>query len=55
MCYERQRVKACVDLSAQHALVNAGEGDCVKEGGGGEGDHERDRALGLLLCHNPRH
>ena len=26
-----------------------GEGDCVKEGGGGEGQRERDRALGLLL------
>ena len=26
-----------------------GEGDCVKEGGGGEGELERERALGLLL------
>ena len=32
-----------------------GEGDCVKEGGGGEEERERERALGLLLCHNPRH
>ncbi len=32
-----------------------GEGDCVKEGGGGEGEHERERALGRLLCHSPRH
>jgi hypothetical protein len=32
-----------------------GEGDCVKEGGGGGGDRERERALGLLLCHSPRH
>ncbi len=31
-----------------------GEGDCVKEGGGREGERERERALGLLLCHSPR-
>jgi len=30
-----------------------GEGDCVKEGVGGEGEREKERALGLLLCHNP--
>ena len=27
-----------------------GEEDCVKEGGGGEGERDRERALGLLLC-----
>ena len=27
MCYERRRAEACVDESAQHALVNAGERD----------------------------
>ena len=32
-----------------------GEGDCVKEGGRGEGERERGRALGLLLWHSPRH
>jgi hypothetical protein len=32
-----------------------GEGDCVKEGGGEEGKCEREHALGLLLCHSPRH
>ena len=32
-----------------------GEGDCVKEGGGEDGERERERALGLLLCHNPAH
>jgi hypothetical protein len=32
-----------------------GEGVCVKEGWGGEGERERERALGLLLCHIPRH
>jgi hypothetical protein len=46
-----------VDWSAHHALVNerGGEGDCVKEGGGEEGERERERALGLLLYHIPRH
>ena len=32
-----------------------GEGDCVKEGGGEEGERERERALGLLLCHSPQY
>jgi hypothetical protein len=32
-----------------------GEGDCVKEGGGEEGERKRERALGLLLCHRPGH
>jgi len=31
-----------------------GKVDCVKEGGGGEGERKRERALGLLLCHSPR-
>ncbi len=31
-----------------------GEGDCVKEGGGGERERERERALGRLLCHSRR-
>ena len=26
----------------------------MKEGGGEEGERERERALGLLLCHSPR-
>jgi hypothetical protein len=30
-----------------------GEGYCVKEGGGGGGEREKERALGLPLCHNP--
>ena len=29
--------------------------DCVKEGGGAEGECERERVLGLLLCHIPGH
>jgi hypothetical protein len=27
MCYERRRAEACVDLSADHALENAGPGE----------------------------
>ena len=46
MCYERRRAEACVDESAHHALANAGE-----EGGGAEGECERERALGVLLCY----
>ena len=30
-----------------------GEGDCVKGGEGEEGERERERALGLLVCHSP--
>jgi hypothetical protein len=30
-----------------------GEGDCVKEGGGGEGKCERERALERLRCYSP--
>jgi hypothetical protein len=29
MCYERLRAEACVDKSAHHALVTAGERDIV--------------------------
>jgi hypothetical protein len=29
MCYERLRAEACVDYSAHHAPVNAGERDIV--------------------------
>jgi hypothetical protein len=28
-----------------------GEGYCVKEGGGGEGERKKKRALRLPLCH----
>ncbi len=30
-----------------------GEGHCVKEGGGGEGERQKERALWLPLRHNP--
>ena len=39
MCYERRRAEACVDQSAHYA---------------GEGERERERALGPLLCHSLR-
>jgi hypothetical protein len=32
-----------------------GEGDCVKEGGGGEGKCERERVLERLRCYSPGH
>jgi hypothetical protein len=32
-----------------------GKGDCVKEGGGEEGQCERERALGVRLRHNPQY
>jgi hypothetical protein len=32
-----------------------GEGDCVKEGGGGEGERKRERALERLRCYSPGH
>jgi hypothetical protein len=34
-------------------LKNTGERDCMKEGGGEDGECKRERALGLLLCHIP--
>jgi hypothetical protein len=58
MCYERQRAETGVDsrlVCPSRTGERGGEGDCVKEGGGGEEERERERALGLLLCHNPRH
>ncbi len=36
-----------------HTSERWGEGYCVKEGGGGEGECERECVLGLLLCHSP--
>jgi hypothetical protein len=55
MCYEIRRAYACADYSAQHALVNAGKGDCVIEGEEEEGERERERALGVRLRHNPQY
>ena len=44
----------CVFITAGPS-ERGGEGHCVNEGGGVEGERERERALGLLLCHSPRH
>jgi hypothetical protein len=53
MCYERRRL--CGLVCPSRNSERGGEGDCVKEGGGGEGERKRERALGRLLCHIPRH
>jgi len=45
----------CGLVCSSRTSERGGEGDCVKEGVGGKGEHERERALGLLLCHSPRH
>ena len=44
----------CGLVCPSRTTERGGEEDCVKEGGG-EGEHERERALGLLLCHSPTH
>jgi hypothetical protein len=36
MCCERRRAEACVDKSAHHALVNAGEREIVRKKEGEE-------------------
>jgi hypothetical protein len=45
----------CGLVCPSRASERGGEGDFVKEGGGEEGERERERALGLLLCYSPRH
>jgi hypothetical protein len=48
----------CGIVCPSRTSERGGEGDCVacvKEGGGGEGKCERERALERLLCHSPRH
>jgi hypothetical protein len=44
----------CGPVCPARTSERGGEGDCVKERGGGEGERERERALGLPLCHIPR-
>ena len=46
-----------MDESAHQSRTSerGGFGDCVKEGGGAEGECERERALGVLLCHSLGH
>ena len=43
----------CGLVCPSRTCERGGEGDCVKEGRGGEGGREKERALGLLLCHSP--
>jgi hypothetical protein len=38
----------CGLICPSRTSERGGEGDCVKEGGGEEGERERERALGLL-------
>jgi hypothetical protein len=45
----------CGLVCTSRTSERGGERVCVKEGGGEEGERERERALGLLLCHGPKH
>ncbi len=48
MCYKRRRAEA--GLVCPSRTSERGEkGDCVKEGGGEEGERERERALGVQV------
>ena len=44
----------CALLCPLHTSERGGEGDCVKEGGGEEGERERERAGGERLRHSPQ-
>ncbi len=45
----------CGIVCPSHTSEHGREVDCVKEGGGEEGDREREGALGLPLCNSPQH
>jgi hypothetical protein len=45
----------CGLVCPSHTSERGGEGDCVKEGGEGEGKCERDCALEQLRCYIPGH
>jgi len=50
-CYERRRAGGlCGLFCPSRTSERGGEGHCVKEGLEEEGERERERALGLLLC-----
>jgi hypothetical protein len=51
---ETTRRGLCGPVCPSRISERGGEGDCVKEGGGEEGERERERALGLLLWLSPR-
>jgi hypothetical protein len=45
----------CGLVCPSRSSKRGGKGDCVKEGGGEEGERVKEGALGRLLCHSPRH
>ena len=53
MCYERRRGRGLSGLVCpSRTSERGGEGDCVGERGGGEGEREKEHALGLPPCHS---
>jgi hypothetical protein len=49
MCYERRRLTSrglCGLVCPSRTSARGGKGDCVKEGGGEEGERVKERALG---------
>ena len=53
--WETMNRDLCGLVCQSHTSERGGEGDCVKEGGGEEREFQRERTLGLLLWHSPRH
>ncbi len=49
MLREKTRQGLCGLVCPSRTSKHGGEGDCVKEGGGGAGECERERALEMLL------
>jgi hypothetical protein len=45
-------IRGLCGLCPSRTSERGGEGDCVKEGGGGEGKCERERALERLRCYS---
>jgi hypothetical protein len=45
----------CGLVCSSRTSERGGEGDCLKEGGGGEGKCERERALERLRYYSPGH
>jgi hypothetical protein len=45
----------CGLVCPSHTSERGGEGDCVREGGGGEGKCERDRTMERLRYYIPGH
>ena len=52
---ERTSRSLCGLVCPSRTSARGGEGDCVKVGGGEEGERERERALGVRLRHSPGH